>query len=373
MRPLEKELAEKIRAGTVIPPGATLLLAVSGGADSVAMAALAAALAPAFGWTCVWGHLNHLLRGAESDADERFVRALADEWKTPLACGRASVARLARRRGHSLEQAARAARYRFLEAAAHDAGAAFVLTAHTADDQAETILLRLARGAGLRGLRGILPVRPIRPGSAVTLARPLLAIRRRALRDYLGERRIVFRTDSSNADLRFARNRMRREVLRPWTRKNPRIVERLAQAAAGAQDLFSRVERETSRFLKDVWPEGSFSRIRVRPFSRLPDALGREVLKQGLPGQKEFSCSRKHLEALAAFVRSGRAGSSLAWPGGFWRHEYDEVVWVSGEPSAPPKPLRISENANCLSRTQFFGKLLTCARKEKIFSLAIGK
>jgi tRNA(Ile)-lysidine synthase len=240
--PLESKLAE------AWPPAqwadVTVLLAVSGGADSVAvLRAMTALKTGGAGRICV-AHLNHQLRG-DATADERFVVELCGRLGVACEVGRAAVGRLAAQTGDGIETAARRARYRFLEDAAGRLGARFVVTAHTADDQAETILHRILRGTGVRGLAGMARVRPL--GHA-TLIRPLLAIARAELIAYLDALGQPYLSDSSNADLRFTRNRIRRRLL-PRLQKqfNQEVAEallRLGSLAGEAQAVVDRLVDE---------------------------------------------------------------------------------------------------------------------------------
>ncbi|MCA9269729.1 MAG: tRNA lysidine(34) synthetase TilS, partial [Planctomycetales bacterium] len=147
----------------------------------------------------------------EADADEASVRRLCDDLNVPLTVGKGDVPAAAAAQGDGLEAAAREARYEFLTQAAHEHGARFVATAHTADDQAETILHRILRGTGVAGLAGMAIARPLSP--AVSLVRPMLAATRRHVLAYLAERGIAFREDASNRDVTLTRNRLRHELL----------------------------------------------------------------------------------------------------------------------------------------------------------------
>ena len=217
------------------------IVAVSGGADSVALL-MALHNNPTGG--LIVAHLNHGLRGAESDADERFVRDLALEWNRPCRVAHVDLAREGC--GENLEAAARAARYRWFAEVAADVEAGWIATGHHADDQAETVLHRLMRGTGLQGLRGIAPIR--RDG-AVPVLRPLLTVPRKELLEFLGEHRQAYRTDSSNADPRFTRNRIRHELLPLMASFNAEVVAALGRTAVQAEEFFLDQQQEGVRLL----------------------------------------------------------------------------------------------------------------------------
>ena len=243
--PLEIKLSE------AWPPAdwadVTVLLAVSGGPDSVAMLRAIAALKTAGTGRLTVAHLNHRLR-PDADDDERFVVELCGRLKVTCETTRIDVARLAAASGDGVEAAARAARYRFLAQTAGRLGARFVVTGHTADDQAETVLHRILRGTGIRGLSGIPRAR--RLGHAVLL-RPMLGIRRSEIVAYLDALGQPCRRDPSNADARFTRNRIRQLLPRLQRRFNPEVVEallRLGSLAGEAQAVI------------DQWVDESFDR-----------------------------------------------------------------------------------------------------------------
>ena len=236
--PLDR-LAAAVARGTdalQLPSDASLVLAVSGGPDSTALLHGAARLIAegARAWTIIVAHLDHGLQDG-SAADAEYVGDTAGLLGLEFVSSRTDVAALARAEGRSLEDAGRQARYRFLEESADQLGRdALIATAHTADDLAETILLRIARGSGLRGLRGI----PARRGRVV---RPLLAERRDSLRAALDGAGIAYLLDPTNEDPSYAeRNRIRGEVVPALERINPRAVEallRLSTNAAADDDI----------------------------------------------------------------------------------------------------------------------------------------
>jgi tRNA(Ile)-lysidine synthase len=213
------------------------VVAVSGGPDSVALLRLVVELqrSGASGGLIV-AHLNHQLRGADSDADEDFVQDLAGELALPFHSKQVDVAGLAKSRGENLESTARQVRYDWLAEIAAAAGAGWVGTGHTADDQAETVLHRLLRGSGLQGLGGMPPRRQL--ASGIDLIRPLLAASRAEVLAYLQDCKQNYRTDSSNVDPGFTRNHIRHDLLPVLAKDyNPAIVSVLCRLAEQAREV----------------------------------------------------------------------------------------------------------------------------------------
>lgn len=259
-----------------------VMAAVSGGADSVALLrALSEAKRAAGGAGRVMAaHVNHLLR-EESNDDEAWLCQQCLQWDVPLAVKRVDVNQLAAQRGDGVEAAAREARYRTLAQMAEEAGARFVVTAHTRDDQAETVLFRLVRGTGLRGLAGMRRARALSP--SVTLMRPLLGCTRAELRAYLDALGQSWREDPTNLDSRFARNRLRETVL-PLLREgfNPEAdaaVVRAAELVGEAQDVidsFAATLAETCGASADA---GGVT-LHTAPLAGQPALLVVETLRQ---------------------------------------------------------------------------------------------
>ena len=227
---LQQRVLDGIRRHALLRDGGRVVVGLSGGADSVALLCLLREIERDGALTVAGAaHLNHQLRGAEADADEAFCGALAARIGVPFVAERIDVTALARAQKRSIEDAARTARHAFFARAAAALGADAIAVAHTRDDQAETFLLRLIRGAGTRGLAAIQP----RAGRVI---RPLLDIERDALRAYRAAHGETFREDSTNADVAIARNRIRHEVI-PFLRSHfsPGITDVLAREAALAR------------------------------------------------------------------------------------------------------------------------------------------
>jgi tRNA(Ile)-lysidine synthase len=243
-----------IRRNQLLQPGARALVALSGGADSVALLLALCEMAAADNFKVVGAaHLNHQLRGIDAEEDEAFCRRLAAACAVPLDVERIDVAHLARESGTSIEHAAHAARHDFFARAAARLGASTVAVGHTLDDQAETFLLRLLRGAGPRGLGGMHP----RSGLVI---RPFIECTRAEIRAFLELRSAEFREDASNADLDIPRNRIRHELI-PYLRQrfSPRISEVLHREAEIARDDSEFLEHTASaaaRTLVTETPDG---------------------------------------------------------------------------------------------------------------------
>lgn len=230
-RPAEgTRILDVLRATPSLAPGTCWLVGVSGGADSVALLRALSRLRRPRCLRLVVAHLNHQLRGRAAAADARFVVALARRLHVPCVVERAEVTALAEAHGWSVEQAAREARLAFFQRLACRLGAQGVVLAHTRDDQAETLLLRLLRGAGGQGLGGMRTVSQVR---GLSLLRPLLDVARSELRDYLRSLRQRWREDASNADPRYLRNVIRLQVLPVLERVTGRqVAAPLARTAA---------------------------------------------------------------------------------------------------------------------------------------------
>ena len=222
------------------------IAAVSGGADSVALLRILASCVDPL----VVAHLNHQLRGDDSNADEQFVRDLAQSLGIACKTIAIDVGAAAKQTGANLEDLARRTRYDWLMQVAAEFNATWIATGHTADDQAETMLHRLLRGTGIQGLRGIARERPLRPG--LRLVRPLLDAARADIVDYLHSLNQRWREDLTNADVGFTRNRIRHELLPVLRSYNPAIVDVLGRLSAQANEIFDEEEAAAQRLLQEA-------------------------------------------------------------------------------------------------------------------------
>lgn len=284
------KLLSMVRRYTMLVPGERVYCAVSGGADSVAMLFAFFLLKEKLGIELHAAHFNHGLRGEESDRDEDFVRRLCARLEIPLEMGRGKV----KPGKKGLEAAAREARYAFF-----DGLNGKIATAHTADDNAETVLMHLVRGTGLKGLGAIAPVR----GNYI---RPLLTATRQDVLEFLDEYNLHYVVDSSNETDAFLRNRIRRRVMPLLAEENPRLAENLSAMALRL--------REDEAALNARW---DFSDgLDIEQFRRLPPALGSRMMAAFLE-----QCGVREPEAdhIALAVRLTQADSPSAggdFPGG---------------------------------------------------------
>jgi tRNA(Ile)-lysidine synthase len=230
---LAKRLRAHIETNRLLKAGDRVGVAVSGGADSVALLCLLLELRSELGLVLFVVHVNHQLRGAESDADEHFVSALAKQQGLEFECATYDVALHAKHNRLSLETAARQLRYAYFAQLLRQKRFNHIATGHTLDDQAETVLMRLIRGTGLRGIGGIYPRVQIldeQGAASGSVVRPLLWVRHGELKTFLRTRQQEWREDATNQDVKHVRNRLRHSVLPLLEREfSPAITERFAQ------------------------------------------------------------------------------------------------------------------------------------------------
>jgi len=264
-----------------------VVVAVSGGPDSLCLADAILAQADALGLTPAVAHLDHGLRGEAGRADAEFTRAFASARGAPFFGEQADVAGLATATRASIEVAARRARYDFLARTAHAFGASLIAVAHHADDQAETVLMRLIRGAGLTGLRGMQPLSPHPFAPGVYLIRPLLQVTRAEVLAYCQARQLHPRLDETNETADYLRNRVRRELLPLLEQYNPGIravLARLADTAAADLEIIEyAAEQALSQTLWRAAPRDpqrlTFDR---RAWQALPAGLQRATLRRAV-------------------------------------------------------------------------------------------
>ncbi len=289
----------------LISQGDTIICAVSGGADSMALLWSMYLLKEKLGIHLSAAHFNHHLRGEESDGDEAFVKEFCDRFDIPLHLGGACV----QPGEKGLEAAARDARYGFFATLPGK-----IATAHTADDNAETVLLHLVRGTGLKGLGGIAPARG-------NIIRPMLAVTRLEVLALLEEYCISYRTDSSNETDAFLRNRLRHHVIPLLQKENPRLAENLSAMALGLRedDLALRLPAEREEY--------SVSQLR-----QMPKALRSRYLERLLKQYGVREPERSHIALAEALVFSEKPSARADFPGNVTlRRQYDRICRENGD------------------------------------------
>ena len=266
-----------IQKHSLLRPGDQVLIAVSGGADSVALAYALHFLRKQFRVSIALAHLNHGIRGRAADQDAHFVKELA--WRLGLRCaqGNVDVPGLVRRRGISLEMAAREARYVFLERTAREVRANCIATAHTADDQVETFFLKLARGAGPQGISGI-PYRSEWRG--IRIIRPFRDVTHSEAVRFLSRHGLLWREDKSNREMNFLRNRVRHQILPLLeARLNPRIRRAILRATELLREENEWLDRTARGLWKECVKRAKRNELNVKKLNRLPLAARRRVLR----------------------------------------------------------------------------------------------
>ncbi|MCH7641963.1 MAG: tRNA lysidine(34) synthetase TilS [Chloroflexi bacterium] len=327
----------------------SLLVAVSGGADSMTALDALQTIGERSGPEIIVCHFNHQMRGADSDADEEYVRSNAEARGLAYVSEGADVAEYAREHHLAVEDAARRLRYGFLGRAAEKEGAQGAATGHTLDDQAETVLLHIARGSGLNGVRGMRLVSrtPQRwGGGQLKVIRPLLRLRRDDTEQYCRERGIIPRMDVSNESTTFTRNRLRLNVMPELEAINPRVVESIARLADTASEELAALDEVIDglwvRVLDHADPAKRTVTLHRHHLLATPPALRRSLLRRAYSkaAGSVTNLVRTHVMDMDRLVGAG-AGRSIDLPDGMrFETRVDTVVLApSGRDDAPyPEP-----------------------------------
>ena len=321
--------------------GDRAVAAVSGGPDSVAMLHLLVRIRDAggTGWRIDVAHLHHGIRGADADADADFVAQLADALGLPFHLGETDVPAIRRREGGSIETVARRERYAFLERVARRIGSTRIAVAHHADDQAETVLFRALRGAGLRGLAGIPVRRPLAYGSEIEIVRPLLGAARAEIMDYLAQNGLDYRVDRTNLTPIAERNRLRLDVLPRLEDQSSGVRDELIRLGAMAGSLDARLRALAQGMLDEMAearPDALW--LRVERMAQIPAALRAVVVREALDRTlgRPSSVAQSHLDRAVALFRGAGSGV-LQLPRGLRVSREQDVVrfYVESDLSPP--------------------------------------
>lgn len=313
--------------------GETVVVAVSGGPDSMALLHLLLRLKEELNLRLRVAHVDHGLHRA-SAAHAAFVRRMAAARGVPVSVRRVDAAAYARRRRMTVEEAARALRYRALAHVARRIGASCIATAHTADDQAETVLLWLLRGAGSDGLAGMPPVRSL---DGLRVIRPLIDVWRREVLDYLAAERVPYRTDPTNRQRRPLRNRIRQDLLPRLAGYNPgvkAVLRRLAAQVADDAALLEHLAGDAARTA--VRRRDGRVALDARRFAALPPSLQRRIAHRALTdaGGNIRGLAFVHIERLRELAGRARPGELADLPGVRAERTANEIVLTRARPRA---------------------------------------
>lgn len=372
---------------------AGIVVAVSGGPDSVALLDMLARVISEEGaggseqaasqCRLHIAHLDHMLRGRQSEDDAQFVRALAERMGLEITIRAVDIHAAADAAGRGIEETARETRYDFLFSVANQTGCDRIAVGHTMSDQAETFVMRLIRGAGVRGLAAMRPIRlfdgrtgrqgegaasparalapspslPVSPSPL--LIRPLLCLTREEVEEYCCQRKIEFRTDETNQDSQYTRNRIRSEIIPAMMAINPRAVRSIARAAenlASDQDALDSLlsslmdNARIERSLDPRWDEGSVA-YSVTALLKQPPGMRRRMIIEAIrlardaraAGRAAGEVSATHISAVEALLRAAASGKRIVLPGGLdaWR-EFDALVLKKSEVEWPGYRIAIS-------------------------------
>ena len=356
----EQKVLRFIKQHRLVTAGEKLVVAVSGGPDSVCLLHILVKLQKELNVELHVAHLNHQLRGAESEADAAYVADLARRLGVPATVASRDVMAFQSRHRLSPEEAAREVRYSFLAQVAADIGAARVAVGHTADDHVETILMHLIRGSGTRGLRGLRPVSRWQSSDhSLIIVRPLLELSREETTAYCRRHRLHPRTDTSNLSTEPFRNRIRHHLLPELRKYNPQVAEALLRTARIATDDLDFIDAGVAR-LRDgvVHQEGGAVIIDKAGFATLPSALKRHLLRAAmeslLGNLKDIEAG--HIEDIIAALDKP-AGKVIGLPDGMsFAIEYDRYV-LSPDPASlcPFPPLEADTELNIPGHTGISG------------------
>jgi tRNA(Ile)-lysidine synthase len=394
---LESKIIDFIQRHSLISPEEIVVVGVSGGADSVCLLHVLAKCQKRLGIKLHVAHLNHQLRGAESEADAEYVSNLAGSLDIPITIDRQDVAAYRIERNFSLEEAARELRYAFLAKVAREVGANRIAVGHTRDDQVETILMHILRGAGIIGLCGLAPCSPMAydrhgislPVSLLSLRakrsnllviRPLLDVTREETTSYCQEHQLDPRIDSSNRSLSFFRNRLRLQLLPLLRQYNPSVDQALLRLADIAKEDNAFIEQHASGLWEQVArQENNAIYFDRKQIASLPIALQRQLLRAAvtrLAGDTR-DIEASHIEAARTLLNKA-VGKKISLPHELVCHGgYNELVITSTAkqsqlPPCPFPPLPGEFPLKVPGRTVFPGwKVIASMVGERVDSLSL--
>ncbi len=332
----------------LISRGAVIVVGVSGGADSLALAHALEHLSKTLDFRLHITTLDHQLRGQAGADDANFVVEIANAWGIPVTAGQMDVAKMALEQRIGIEAAARIARYQFLAGVAREIGTSRIAVAHHADDQAETVLMHLIRGSGIQGLSGMAWNAPVPDHADLTLIRPFLAVTRAQIESYCAENGLNPRQDATNSDTSLLRNHLRLETLPHLQQLNPQIARSLTQLAEVAAAENDYIQQELKKIIaEDI--EKTKERVRIRKviFRGLHPALQRRFIYWAAQQLGSTETGHEHILAAVQLALKGKTGAIALMPNGLrLRVDYEtlDIELADAPPPDENRPLMSSNN-----------------------------
>lgn len=333
----EKKVFDYIKKYNLIKEGDKLIAGVSGGADSMCMLMLLLELKKSMDITIVVAHIDHGIRGAEAKADAGFVKSFCEDHGIGFELAEADIPAIVGETGLSLEEAGRNYRYEFFCHTAEKYGAGKIAVAHTKGDHAETVLFNIIRGSGIKGLKGISPERTVKTenGGELTLIRPILTLSRDEIEEYLKETGQSYRTDSTNLEDTYSRNRLRNRII-PEIKEyiNSNVTGHIESLSAQAAEAFDFIERETDRYsgavtyATDADGKAVSCRIDYSVIGSLHPVLKKNILRRAFEkvAGKLKDVEETHIIAIDDLYGK-QSGKKLSMPYGITaKREYDSIV-----------------------------------------------
>lgn len=341
----------------LIPPGSGVLCALSGGADSMYLLCRLLEGRERYGWRVCAAHLNHGLRET-AGRDEKFVRDWCGRRGVPLAVGLEDVAGYARREGLSLEEAGRTLRYRFLGQAALEAGCPLIATGHHAGDSAETVLMNLIRGCGLKGLAGI-------PERRDNIVRPMLEVSRGEIEAYLKEHGVPHVEDETNDDVNYTRNKVRHQLLPLLEELNPQAAAHIAAAARRLREDEEELSRQAAPLAAEGLDIPDGVALPVRVLREAPRSLALRACA-GLLERAGLGAQAVHLERVLALALGDDPSAGADLPGGRAYRQYELLVLAPGADPEPPAPAQLREGEQAWGEWRIWCTPAPCPAKAYI-------
>lgn len=303
LKKLEDKLSKTLK--TYLPKKSTVILGISGGPDSIFLLHLVHKLAEIHPVKVIIAHINHMLRGQESTLDEKFVKNLAKEKNYAIHILRKDIKKLSETLKKGFEETGREIRYEFFKKLAKKHKASFLITAHQADDNLETIIMNFARGASIKGLSGMKEMENLTKN--LKLLRPLLDITKKNILDYLKTEKIPFRVDKSNKDIVYKRNFIRHKIIPSLQKFNPNIIHTVAKNSAHFREITKLLETQALNWIKQNSLNKASTNLNAKTFRKESKALQKEIILQlckKLIGNTK-NIETPHIDEVLKIINSG--------------------------------------------------------------------